>query len=339
MSTAKKTTDTPVTERPKVSVLIPVYNVEALLPRCLDSLTAQTLTDIEIVCVNDASPDGSAAILATYASRDPRIRIVTKQRNEGLMMARKTGYENATGDYLFFCDSDDYIPADTLERLYAAATVGGKEITVGAMYMINSKGETTLRPRTGIEGPEGVEYLSAILSGTTCSLCGSLYRRSLFEGHTYNGIMNQSFSEDRLLLTQLLLERRPSVGTIPQTTYFYWVNTESITRKTLRENALREQLTALFRCHSMVAEAAPDIKRQNDAFIIRSLSYYLEQVPWRTLIRDFNETSRHLLRYSTMKKTVSPHLALHTWMLLHIPPYRHIAWTGRGAIRKLQGKI
>ena len=119
----------------KVSVLVPVYNVEQWLPRCLDSILGQTLRDIEVVCVDDASPDNSAAILADYAARDPRVRIITKTANEGLMMARKTGYTNARGQYFFFCDSDDYLPPDALESLYHAAKTENLDIAVGERYL------------------------------------------------------------------------------------------------------------------------------------------------------------------------------------------------------------
>lgn len=329
------TTDTTV----RISVLVPVYNVEGLLPRCLDSMLRQTINDIEIVCVNDASPDKSGEILQEYARRDPRVRIITKPQNEGLMMARKTGYENARGEYLFFCDSDDFIPDDALEKLYRAASETGADITVGAMYLSNDRGKTSPKKRGGIDGKYGEEYLRGILSGVTCSLCGSLFHRRLFDHHSYVSYMNQTFSEDRLLLTQILLKRQPSVATIPDPTYFYWINTQSITRKQINQTAVTIQLTALFRSHAMVEENCPKLRRNNDAFIIRYMSYYLEQVPWRRLIRDFNSRSRDLLKFSIIKNRCGLHLAVHTLLLLHIPFYRHIAWAGRSAIRKIQGKI
>ena len=211
----------------KVSVLVPVYNVERFLPRCLDSLIAQTLRDIEIVCVNDASPDRSAAILADYAARDPRIRIITKTANEGLMMARKTGYTNARGEYLCFCDSDDYMPADALESLYSEALSSGADITVGEMYLENNAHRHVLRPRHHVASPGSEPYLRAILNWTTCSLCGSLFKRSLFAGKSYHTMANQSFSEDRMLLTQILTAKEVSVATICKPTYFYCLNNSS----------------------------------------------------------------------------------------------------------------
>ena len=98
----------------KVSVIVPVYNVERYLPRCLDSIVEQTYKNIEIICVNDGSPDGSAEILARYEKNDERV-IVINQENGGLSSARNTGIKAATGEYIVFVDSDDWIDIETIE--------------------------------------------------------------------------------------------------------------------------------------------------------------------------------------------------------------------------------
>ncbi len=107
-------------ERPTVSVVIPVYNVEAYLPRCVDSVLSQTLTDLEIILVDDGSPDGSPAICDAYAEKDSRIRVIHKE-NGGLASARNAGMEIAAGRYLFFLDSDDWLEPDGLESLVKVA--------------------------------------------------------------------------------------------------------------------------------------------------------------------------------------------------------------------------
>jgi len=108
------------TYRPQVSVVIPVYNVEDYLRECLDSILNQTLHEIEVICVNDGSTDGSLAILEEYAAKDERITIVT-QKNRGLSGARNTGAKFARGEFLYFIDSDDFIDAEALEYLYQEA--------------------------------------------------------------------------------------------------------------------------------------------------------------------------------------------------------------------------
>ena len=105
----------------KVSVIVPVYNVEKYLTQCLDSLVNQTLKDIEIIIVNDESPDNSQAIIDKYAKRYPKIIKAYKKKNGGLSDARNYGIERATGDYIGFVDSDDFVELDMYEDLYKAA--------------------------------------------------------------------------------------------------------------------------------------------------------------------------------------------------------------------------
>ena len=114
-----------VTE-PKVSVIIPVYNTEAYLPDCLESVLDQTLREIEIVCVNDGSPDRSLDILKKYAALDARVMVID-QDNQGPSCARNAGLNAASGEYVCFLDSDDMLRVDALEKLYATAKENGLE--------------------------------------------------------------------------------------------------------------------------------------------------------------------------------------------------------------------
>lgn len=106
--------------RPKVSVIIPVYNVEDYLEESLDSVLNQTLKEIEVICINDGSTDGSEKILERYAHQDPRLRFQT-QKNSGQGVARNVGIELSNGEYLYFMDSDDLLDAEALQRCYEVA--------------------------------------------------------------------------------------------------------------------------------------------------------------------------------------------------------------------------
>ena len=101
----------------KVSIIVPVYNVEKYLERCLDSLINQTLTNIEIVCINDGSTDNSGKILDDYAAKDNRIKVI-HQNNAGQAVARNNGLKIANGNYINFVDSDDWVDLDFIEKLY-----------------------------------------------------------------------------------------------------------------------------------------------------------------------------------------------------------------------------
>lgn len=116
----------------KLSIIVPVYNVEKYLPKCLESLIKQTLKDIEIICVNDGSMDNSLAILKEFASRDSRIRIIDNQ-HQGVAKTRNTGIEQSTGEYIGFVDSDDYIDIDFFEKLYNSATKSNSDIAIASI--------------------------------------------------------------------------------------------------------------------------------------------------------------------------------------------------------------
>ncbi len=122
---------------PLVSVIIPVYNVEKYLARCLDSVLAQTYRTLEIICVNDGSLDHSDEILAAYALRDERVRIVT-QANRGLSGARNAGLDVATGDWVMFVDSDDWIPPDAVEGFLQVAEASGAAVVASERYAIDA---------------------------------------------------------------------------------------------------------------------------------------------------------------------------------------------------------
>ena len=106
---------------PKISIIIPVYNVEEYLPKCLDSVTNQTLKDIEIICINDGSTDNSLEILENYAKKDSRIIVLNQETNQGQGVARNRGLDIAKGEYVGFVDSDDWIELDFYEKLYKGA--------------------------------------------------------------------------------------------------------------------------------------------------------------------------------------------------------------------------
>ena len=114
---------------PKVSIIVPVYNVEAYLEKCLDSLVNQTLKDIEIIIVNDGSPDNSQKIIDEYQSKYKNIKSYQKT-NGGLSDARNYGIKKATGKYIAFLDSDDYVTTDMYEKMYQKAISGNYDMVV-----------------------------------------------------------------------------------------------------------------------------------------------------------------------------------------------------------------
>lgn len=124
---------------PKISLIIPVYNVEKYLPQCLDSCVNQTFSDIEIICVDDCSPDNSSSILAEYAKHDSRIKVISHSINKHLGGARNTGVQNASGDYIWFIDSDDWISLTACEQINNAITGNNPDVIVIGIKTFDDK--------------------------------------------------------------------------------------------------------------------------------------------------------------------------------------------------------
>lgn len=123
---------------PKVSIVIPVYNVERYLRQCLDSVISQTLKDIEIICVNDGSTDSSLSILEEYAKRDERVCIIDKP-NGGYGHSMNKGFDQAKGEYIGIIESDDYADPDMFEKLYACAKEHNLDVVKSGFYFYYSK--------------------------------------------------------------------------------------------------------------------------------------------------------------------------------------------------------
>ena len=126
-----------------LSVIIPVYNTAKYLDKCLDSVCSQTLTNLEIICVDDASSDNSLKILSNYADRDTRIRVIHFNANRGVSVARNTGLELARGEYVGFVDSDDTVASDFYEHLYKSAKETQADIVKGRVNITDFDGKTS----------------------------------------------------------------------------------------------------------------------------------------------------------------------------------------------------
>ncbi len=171
-----------------VSVIVPVYNAERYLIKCLDSIVNQTLKNIEIIIINDGSTDSSSEICKQYANKDTRIRYFYKE-NEGLAAARQDGIEKANGIYIGFIDSDDWIEADMFERMYNEASLHSADIVFCNCFVDEfEKNSIYLEPgiydRNGIENdilPRTLAGLSSKGSNSVIrwSNCLRIYRRSL----------------------------------------------------------------------------------------------------------------------------------------------------------------
>lgn len=137
----------------KLSIIVPCYKVEQYLPRCLDSLVNQTLQDLEIICINDGSPDNCLAILKKYKSLYPDKIIIIDKPNEGVWIGRRDGIALATGEYIGFLDSDDYALPNFAESLYQAAKENDADIAVGGFNRVDLENDGILTTEMVSERP------------------------------------------------------------------------------------------------------------------------------------------------------------------------------------------
>lgn len=145
-----------------ISVIIPIFRVEAYIERCARSLMEQTLEEVEFIFVDDCSPDGSVDVLqrviADYPEREGQVRIIRHERNRGLPAARNTGLTEATGEYIFHCDSDDFIERDAVEKMYEIAKKEDADIVYTDWYLdISPSQGPSLTPPVG--GRTSVRYM------------------------------------------------------------------------------------------------------------------------------------------------------------------------------------
>ncbi len=213
---------------PKVSVIIPVYNVEKLLPRCLDSIVNQTLQDIEIICVNDGSPDRSIDVLNRYAAADSRIRVIS-QENRGLGGARNTGFEAATGDYILYIDSDDWVDANYCESLYAGATAADADVACASIQKVRpSYAKWVLKIDRKVEVCNPQERFSVCFCPPNFCVVNKLMRRELL---VKLGVrFEERVCYEDVKYTMRVLGECQKLVTVPDVTYRYMINNAGITK-------------------------------------------------------------------------------------------------------------
>lgn len=194
---------------PKVSICVPVYNVEKYLPKCLDSLCQQTFEDIEIILVNDASSDNSEAIILEYAEKDSRIHYIKHEVNQLLPQARQTAIKAARGEYLTFVDSDDWVDKNFVELLYHGAIVNQADMVIcGFKRLVNDELHSIYNP-AGMR----IDMLA------TVSFVNKLFSRKLFEDLDFE-IINVHTGED-FRVVPLIYKRAKKVIRIEESPYNY----------------------------------------------------------------------------------------------------------------------
>ena len=232
---------------PKISVVVPIYNVEAYLGACLDSIARQTVEDLECVMVDDGGTDSSAAIAAGYAERDPRFKLVS-QANRGLSGARNTGTRHATGEYLAFVDSDDVLPPNAYELLLGALEQTGSDFATGNVQRLTRWGtfQANFLSRTfqRDELATHVTRFRALLADRIA--WNKLFRRSFWDAQGYEFPEGRIHEDIPVIIPAQFAAK--SVDVISEPVYFWRIREGgdlSITQRRLELKALNDRMAAV----------------------------------------------------------------------------------------------
>lgn len=307
-------------EKPLLSIIVPVYDVERYLPKCIDSILAQTFTDFELILVEDGSPDDCPALCDAAAAKDTRIRVI-HQKNGGLSAARNAGLDAARGEWIGFVDSDDYIAPEMYEALYHAVQSTGADLALCDYAEVDETGAPC--PPMHISLAEQVFTGQELLKNATDTMIqpawNKLYRRAIFAQLRYpEGKLN----EDLFLIPEVCLQIQKAV-VVPKALYYYVQRGGSIMsgNKTLRHFDAAEAAKRYWDC--LVENGAYDALANAAKFTMGSVSRVYRQLPpalrkaprSREMLRMQFEVVRRTRQYCN----VPGGLWLQSWLLWHLP--------------------
>ena len=211
---------------PKISVIIPIYNAENYLGKCLDSLLAQTLTDIEILCVNDGSTDNSLKIIKKYAGNDKRIKLIN-QKNQGQSAARNSAMKSAKGKYLAFVDADDYVNDCFFESLYNAAISNDADIALGNIIRVEEdKKDDYVLFYNKIKTAHKTDGIFKLLNiPKTCYVWNRIYKRDFILEN--NLFFKEGVTYEDIIWSTVVAAKAKNAVSVPQANYYYVYNANS----------------------------------------------------------------------------------------------------------------
>ena len=256
----------------KYSVIIPVYNAEKTLERCLNSLLRQERTDIELLLVNDGSSDNSHQICLSFASQYPQIKYLNKE-NGGVSSARNAGLDNAEGEYILFVDSDDYVSGDYFQAIDSALSGSNSDLLQFSHCKVNGKSEIqVLRPPYTSNSFE--DYTSkichAICRKTINSPWAKAYRRNLIAENHLRFRPDLSIGEDRLFNIQYALFAK---SYCVSNEVIYYVDTSSDTSLSRKKRSNLWELLQLAYQYERTAASESELPREAKQEFLRAIDF------------------------------------------------------------------
>lgn len=235
--------------KPKVSVIIPVYNVEKYIERCARSLFEQTLIDLEYIFIDDFSFDNSIAImqsvLSEYPERSNQVKILSHEENKGVSRSRQEGVNIAEGEYIIHCDPDDWVEDNMYQALYEHAIYTNADLVICDFYYVSQKSviRSIQRPATN----SNIAVLKEISANSNKTLHGSLCNK-LIKSELYKSAkfpVNINYCEDALVLIQMLQSESIIISYLDKSLYYYDISRPGSIVKTINPQAIQMDLNLM----------------------------------------------------------------------------------------------
>lgn len=282
----------------KVTVIVPVYNVELLLEKCIDSILNQTYKNIEVILVDDGSTDSSSTICDKYKEKDDRIKVIHKE-NGGLSDARNVGMQEMTGDYVCFIDSDDYIEKDMLKLLLEDIKKSNSDISsCGKIIEYTDKTEKKNNTDSFVNTP--IEALSRMLTFDNFdnSFCDKMFKVELLKDEKFPV---GDYYEDMAVMYRII-QKAHLISHITYEGYHYIIRNNSISNEKFSLKQL-DMIKHAKKCRNNIIENYPTIKEQADSF------YYLNLINIMLKIKDDKKNSKYKNEFMKFRKEYDKEIA------------------------------
>ncbi len=255
----------------KVSVIVPVYNTEKYLKKCLDSLVNQTLKEVQVIVINDCSPDDSLNIMREYNKKYHNIEIYSNKKNRGIGYTRNLGISKAKGEYLVFLDSDDFLDLDNLEKMYDTAKENNLDLVVCDLKKVDLKNKILGYEDIGDFPFSNLENNPKLLLDINLGPANKLFSKKLFEDEKVRFSENLKYED--LYVLPLLIANAKKIGRVKNTYYNYLIHQKSETT-TMDER--------VFDILKVLEKVNTDLKKTS---YYKNIKDYLEFLNIRTLFR------------------------------------------------------
>lgn len=304
---------------PKVSVIVPVYKVEKYIGRCIESVQKQTLSDWELILVDDAGGDKSMDIVKQYAATDERIRYIESKKNVGPMVAREKGYKASQGDYITFVDGDDTLVKTALEKMYSTAVENKADVVSANIVMVSYSGERKSFGNCQLEGClDRKTVLEKMLTNEVRSnVCSKLFRGDLLRDNTINNYKGFRNGEDAFLFYQIMgFSNR--ISFIKDNVYEYWMNENSSTHISFTDETIYGLAMASKYRYSFFSNELEDIDSyfykklyESIYYVTMRCSYKKIEKIYRNVGLNIDLSLSNLMKYFPFFRAFKKYLVIH----------------------------